>query len=81
MTDTDGALAGYNAGDNVTYYEIDGSVTNDIGFIDSIPGNTGEIGKWIFRIDKEQLQFANCSGWHIYDYVILCICCCFQNGT
>ena len=53
---------GYSAGDNVTSYEIPGSQTENVGIVDIIPGNTGVIGSWIFRLDQEQLVFADCTG-------------------
>ena len=61
MTDTGGVLVGYNAGDNIRYLEVNGSLTERIAFIDEIPGNTGEIGKWIFRLNQEFVNIGQYS--------------------
>ena len=55
---------GYSAGNNETTYEVDGSLTEDVGLIDSIPGNTGRNGSWIFRIDDPEadIEFNDCTG-------------------
>ena len=65
MTDTGAALAGYNAGDGIRAFSISGFLTDEIGFLDSNPGNTGEQGHWIFRIDgggSNEIVFKECSG-------------------
>ena len=51
------ASVGYNIGDGINFYVVNTNNTNlsDISQIDEIPGNTGVIGQWIFRIDKEDL--------------------------
>ena len=55
------AIAGYNAGDGIRSFTIPHSMTDDIQFIDSTTGNTGNVGQWVFRIDSEQsLTFAKC---------------------
>ena len=64
------ALAGYNAGDGITSYTIQGSLSEDIKLIDDNPGNTGRPGEWIFRIDEEDLVFADCTGWYIYSNIL-----------
>jgi hypothetical protein len=46
------AVAGYNAGDGVKFYKLPGSLTEDVQFLDSIPGNTGRIGEWVLRLDR-----------------------------
>ena len=57
------AIAGYNAGDGIRSFTISGSMTDDIQFIDSNTGNTGNIGQWVFRIDSEQpFTFVGCQG-------------------
>lgn len=57
------AIAGYNAGDGIRSFTIPQSMTDNIQFIDSNTGNTGNVGQWIFRIDSEQsITFAKCQG-------------------
>ena len=46
------AVAGYNAGDGARFYKLPGSLTEDVQFLDSIPGNTGRIGEWVLRLDR-----------------------------
>ena len=55
------AIAGYNVGDGVRHFTIPDSLTNNIQFIDTNTGNTGNIGQWVFRIDSEQpFIFVGC---------------------
>ena len=50
------ATVGYNVGDGVRSFTVNGSLTENIGDIDENPGNTGTIGQWIFCFDKEQFN-------------------------
>lgn len=55
------AIAGYNVGDGARHFTIPDSLTDNIQFIDSNTGNTGNIGQWVFRIDSEQpFTFGGC---------------------
>jgi len=53
--------AGFNAGDGVTYYTINGSFTDKIPMILSNSSNVGIDGKWIFRVDKNNITSGGCS--------------------
>ena len=53
------AIAGYNAGDTVISYSIPGSQTDDIINIAST-SNVGEAGKWIFRLDDDDVVLPPC---------------------
>ena len=54
------AQAGFNAGDGQTYYIINGSFTQDILSINS-RSNVGIDGKWIFRVDRDNITAGGCS--------------------
>ena len=47
------ALAGFDAGDNVHYFKLPGSKTNDVLHLTQV-GNTDTPGLWIFRITKPE---------------------------
>ncbi|KAH9505371.1 hypothetical protein Btru_058534 [Bulinus truncatus] len=49
------AQAGFNAGDKVNYYEIDGARTDTVINL-TLTSNTGVPGKWIFRIDSSEIE-------------------------
>ncbi|XP_005107855.2 protein mesh [Aplysia californica] len=49
------AQAGFNAGDNKNYFEIEGARTSDIVNLTQT-SNAGIPGKWIFRIDSATIQ-------------------------
>ena len=53
------AKAGFDVGDGVTFFELPGSCTEDILYIDET-SNMGEPGKWIFRVDNT-LQSRSCN--------------------
>ena len=55
------ATVGYNVGDGVRSFTVNGSLTENIGDIDENPGNTGIFGQWIFRLDREQFKFTRLS--------------------
>ena len=46
-----GAVAGYNVGDGDRYFELPGSLSEDIQYIDNMTGNTGRQGQWLFLLD------------------------------
>ena len=48
------AIAGYNVGDTIISYSIPGSQTDDIINIAST-SNVGEAGKWVFRLDEDDV--------------------------
>lgn len=56
---TTGAQAGFNAGDNITYYVIEGSFTPDVLTLVNRT-NVGVPGKWIFRIDLSDIEEGGC---------------------
>ena len=56
----DHAIAGYNVGDGVHYYKLPGSRTDDMEFLDNIPGNTGRNGEWVFRLDVSEPVTIGC---------------------
>ena len=53
------ATVGYNVGDGVRSFTVNGSLTENIGNIVENPGNTGTFGQWIFRLDIEQFIFTS----------------------
>ena len=53
------ATVGYNVGDGIRSFTVNGSLTENIGDIDENPGNTGIFGQWIFRLDREQFNFTS----------------------
>ena len=59
-----GATAGYNVGDQIGYFKLPGSFSDDIQHIDNTTGNTGTEGQWVFVLDGEL---------HIHTY-ITCMC-------
>lgn len=56
---TTGAQAGFNAGDNATYYIIEGSFTPEVLTLVNRT-NVGVPGKWIFRIDQSDIEEGGC---------------------
>ena len=42
------------------HYKLPGSLTNDTQFLDSIPGNTGRNGEWVFRLDVSEPVTIGC---------------------
>ena len=53
------AIVGYNAGDGVISYSVPGSQTDDIIKIDST-SNVGIEGKWVFRLDQDDVVLPPC---------------------
>jgi hypothetical protein len=45
------SLVGVNAGDGANFRIHPNSMTTDIYNIESEPGNTGELGQWVYRVD------------------------------
>ena len=45
------SLVGVNAGDGANFHTHPNSMTTDIYNIESEPGNTGELGQWVYRVD------------------------------
>ena len=45
------AVAGYNVGDGNRHFELPGSLSEEIKYIDSMTGNTGIQGQWLFMLD------------------------------
>ena len=54
------ALAGFNAGDRIRFFNVPGSRTSEIINIAST-SNVNKPGVWIFRIDDERIVTAGCS--------------------
>ena len=54
------AVAGFNAGDSIRFFNVPGSRTSDIINIAST-SNVNKPGVWIFRIDDERIVTAGCS--------------------
>jgi len=54
------AQAGFNAGDGITYYTINGSFTQSIVNL-TRQSNVGIDGKWIFRVDTANITSGGCS--------------------
>ena len=52
-------LAGYNAGDGITYYMICESLSQDIIYI-SLTTNVEQPGVWVFRVDRNELILTFC---------------------
>nr|DBA25969.1 TPA: hypothetical protein GDO54_010287 [Pyxicephalus adspersus] len=55
-----GLYAGFNAGDGWRYFNIPGSRTDDIAGIANTT-NVGVPGRWVFRIDNNNVQVGGCS--------------------
>ena len=55
------AQAGFNCGDGLRYYSLPLSQSNQIVDIDQLPGNTGEKGVWVFRVDQSEIRNGECS--------------------
>ena len=53
---------GFNAGDNMNYYSVPNSRTNDIVHITETTnvGRPGSEGRWVFRIDNKEIVAAGC---------------------
>ena len=45
------AMVGVNAGDGANFRTHPDAMTADIYNISTEPGNTGELGQWVYRID------------------------------
>ena len=56
---SDGALAGLNVGDNITYVNIPGSRTPNILNITQM-SNVGKGGKWVFQVNQGKLNKYIC---------------------
>ncbi|XP_074631718.1 sushi domain-containing protein 2-like [Acropora palmata] len=54
------AQGGFNAGDGVRFYVIEGSRTNDILNLTST-SNVGRPGQWIFRTDEADVEAGGCN--------------------
>lgn len=54
------ALAGFNAGDSIRFFNVPGSRTSEIINITST-SNVNKPGVWIFRTDDERIVTAGCS--------------------
>ena len=48
-----GAVAGYNVGDENRHFELPGSFSEDVQYIDNTTGNTGKEGQWVLVLDGE----------------------------
>lgn len=53
------AQVGFNAGDNVNYFAVSSSRTSAIVDIETT-SNVGVAGKWMFRVDKNDIQGTKC---------------------
>ena len=49
--DSENAFAGYNAGDNVTVYQLPGSSSSNILSLTNL-SNVNKAGQWVFRVDS-----------------------------
>ncbi|OQV24928.1 putative Sushi domain-containing protein 2 [Hypsibius exemplaris] len=54
------ASGGFNAGDNITFHELEGSRTENFGQVVS-RSNVEEPGRWMFRVDKRQIEDTSCT--------------------
>ena len=76
------AVIGYNAGDYENFYNHPDSETVEIFDIGQKIGNTGERGKWFFRVDGTSNQFSSsqeCLNWYLHEpdppaYLYPCPC-------
>ena len=48
-----GAVAGYNVGDGNRHFNLPGSFSEDVQYIDNTTGNTGKEGQWVLLLDGE----------------------------
>ena len=54
------AQVGFNSGDGIRFHSLPLSRTAGILDIDEVPGNTGEKGLWIFRVDQSEITNGAC---------------------
>ena len=75
-----GAVAGYNVGDGDRHFELQGSLSEDIQYIDNMTGNTGRQGQWLFLLDGKfsrilQVYCLLLLYVLVYIYILhMCIC-------
>ena len=84
------AIVGYSFGDGIISYTVPGSLSTDIINIASI-SNIGEPGKWVFRLDEDDVVLPRCNTflgnvklalYRSRSLVALGICtCCTQYFT
>ena len=52
--------AGFNAGDNITFFNVPGSRTDSIIDVEET-SNIGIPGRWIFRVDNSDIEQGGCN--------------------
>ena len=58
------AQVGFNAGDGKRYYLVQSSNTNAIANVALLTSNVGKAGKWMFKIDGDDISSGcNMNGW------------------
>ena len=68
------AQAGFNSNDGIRFHSLPLSHTAEILDIDEVPGNTGEKGLWIFRVDQSEITNGVCSNdgkLYIHSYQLI----------
>ena len=63
------AHVGFNAGDNINFFNVPGSQTPEIINITNT-SNIGIDGVWVFRVDGEEIVPANSDG-NVNKYIII----------
>ena len=71
---------GFNMGDEVHYYSVEGSRSSNIINIPSM-SNVGSPGKFVFRVDLEEIEAAPTPGSLYHTYLYNCVITEYESNN
>ena len=71
---------GFNMGDEVHYYSVEGSMSSNIINIPSM-SNVGSPGKFVFRVDLEEIVAAPTPGSLYHTYLYNCVITEYESNN